>query len=395
MPLTTQEKENITAGFKAAGERIDGIEGDAKSAFEEMKATVGEMQQQLRRYTKVLLNQSVEQGSYAGFWPTEELAKEFGELVFKALRKKDMGESVNVEGGVLVPEQLATYVIQKLGQYGKFRNNALVVPIGSDRLDVPKVESDLTIYAPGEGGTITKSDMAFSMVGLNVVKFVCLCAISNELEEDSLTAIGEILGLSITRSMAKKEDLIGFMGDGTETYFGMTGIIGALLGVDETIGDIKGLQVASGNAYSEITLDDFEGVVSILPDDADDSAKWYVNRKFFFTVMHKLARAAGASDMFQILTSDKRRYFMGYPVEFVSCMPSVAANSQICALLGDLKLGAYLGQRKVLDIAKSTDVYFASDQLGIRGRERIAIAAYGVGDTTEAGPIVGLITAAA
>ena len=85
---------------------------------------------------------------------------------------------------------------------------------------------------------------------------------------------------------------------------------------------------------------------------------------------------------------------MGYPVEFVSAMPSLEADSQICALLGDLQLGAFLGERKQITIAKSTDVFFANDQLGVRGTERISINAYGVGDTSEAGPIVGLITAA-
>jgi HK97 family phage major capsid protein len=69
------------------------------------------------------------------------------------------------------------------------------------------------------------------------------------------------------------------------------------------------------------------------------------------------------------------------------------ANSQICALLGDLTLGSYLGQRKAMTIDRSSDVYFANDQIGFRGIERIDINAYGVGDTTEAGPIVGLITA--
>lgn len=168
-----------------------------------------------------------------------------------------------------------------------------------------------------------------------------------------------------------------------------------LRAVDEIIANIKGLKVGTGNAYSELTLDDFEGVVAILPEDVDDAAKWFCSKKFFYTVMYKLARAAGAADLFAILTDKKERFFMGYPVEFVSAMPSAEADSQICALLGDLSLGAYLGERKQLSIAKSSDVYFANDQIGVRGIERVAITVYGVGDTTEAGPVVGLITAAA
>lgn len=387
--MLTEEK--VAEGFKAAGERMDTVEQD----MAEFKRAVEQLTSSLKMYSNAFKTGRTDTGeTYNRFWATEAEAKAFGELFLIAAGRKDAGEAVSTEGGILVPEELAVTLIQKLGKYGKFRKNALVVPIGSDRRIVPKVESDLTIYAPGEGVEITKSDMSFSGVGLTMIKMCCLAAVSSELAEDSLIAIGEIIGTSIARSMAKKEDLIGFLGDGTITYFGRTGICGALLGVDGTIGNIKGLKVATGNAYSEITLEDFEGAVAILPDDADDGAKWYVNRKFFFSVMYKLARAAGAADMFAILTSQRERFFMGYPVEFVSAMPSTEANSQICAILGDLSLGAYLGERRMLTIEKSSEVLFTSDQIAFRGAERVDFNAFGVGDTTEAGAIVALITAA-
>jgi len=383
------EKE-VADGFRAEGKRIEGVEQE----MSEIRKTVDALAKLLKTYSRAFVSGRTDTGeTYNRFWATEQEAKAFGELFLIAAGRKDAGEAVSAEGGILVPEELAVTLIQKLGKYGKFRKNALVVMIGSDKRIVPKVESDLTIYAPGEGVEIAESDMSFSGVGLTMIKMCCLAAVSSELAEDSLIAIGEIIGTSMTRSMAKKEDLIGFLGDGTSTYFGRTGICGALLGVDETIGSIKGLKVASGNAYSEITLPDFEGTVAILPDDADDGAKWYVNRKFFFSVMHPLARAAGAADMFAILTSRKERFYMGYPVEFVSAMPSTEGNSQICAILGDLSLGAYLGERRMLTIEKSSEILFKSDQIAFRGTERVDFNAFGVGDTTEAGAIVALITA--
>ncbi len=387
--------EKVAEGFKAAGERMTAIEDDTKTAVLEMKECINELQKSLQLIRRARISGELAGQEYKSFWPTDYEAKQFGEIILAAARRKAMGEGTGTGGGILVPSELGLRIIEKMGQYGKFRKNATIVPMGSDRLDVPKVEADLTIYAPGEGQPITASDMDFSLVGLIVKKFCALAVISSELEEDSVIAIGEIIGMSIARSMAKKEDLIGFLGDGTSTYFGMTGIVGALRGVDAVIDNIKSLYVGTGNAYSELTLDDFEGVVSILPDDADDGAQWFVNRKFFFSVMQKLARGAGAADVFAILSDRKERYFMGYPVEFVSAMPSTEANSQICAILGDLRLGAYLGERRQLEIARSDQRYFESDRIGIRGLQRIDINAYGVGDTTEAGPIVGLITAAA
>jgi len=393
--LTKEEEQNIAGGFKAASERIDQVEGEVGVAMTELKETLDRLTKQLKLYGKAAMSGQINGREYRSFWRDAEEAKKFGELVLCTIGRKAMGEGVLTEGGVLVPEEMASWVIQKLGQYGKFRRNTLVVQMGSDRLTVPKVKTDLLVYAPGEGNEIPKSDMVFSQVGLNTIKLCCLCVASSELEEDSLVGLGEIIGISMTRSIAKKEDLIGFMGDGTSTYFGMTGIIGALRAVDETIGNIKGLVVAAGNAYSEITLANFREVVGILPEDFDDTAKWYMSKKFYYNVVYPLAETAGVANIFEILSDRKDRFLLGYPVEFVSCMPSVEADSQICALLGDLQMGTYLGERRTLTLARSADVYFANDQIGFRGTERIAVTVFGVGDTTEPGPIVGLITAAA
>jgi len=388
--LTTTEKENIAGGFKAVAEKLTPLESaiaELKSAHE---TTVKQLRRLLLMYAEGL---RTTEGKSNRFWGSDEQAKEFGDLFLVAAKKKAAGEGVSYEGGVLVPEELATWIINKMGSYGKFRRNTLVIPLKSDRMTVPKVETDLTIYAPGEGKGISESDMAFSQVGLTMHKLGCLAKVSSELEEDSVLAIGEIVGLSMSRSMAKKEDQIAFVGDGTGTYFGMTGIAPALRKVDSVIANIKGLKVGSGNTWAELVLGDFEDTAAILDNDAEDGAKWYVHRQFYFQVMRKLAIAAGVGNFLDIISPNKQRFFTTYPVVFTAVMPRVEGNSQICAILGDLSLGSYLGQRKGLTIDRSPDVYFANDQIGFRGIERIDINAYGVGDTTEAGPIVALITA--
>jgi HK97 family phage major capsid protein len=386
---------NVTKGFQAAKERMDSLEQNALVAVKELGEVIRNLEKQVRLMRHVSLQTAAEGGGARNrFWETDEQAKQFGEMFLAVLGRKDkaMSTLVSSEGGVLVPDELLGRIIDKLGVYGKFRANALFVPMNTPKAKVPRVTGDLTVYAPGEGATIDTSDMAFDQVGLDVIKLACLTAVSSELSEDAIIGVGEIVGISITRSMAKKEDLIGFLGDGTETYFGMTGIIGALMKVSDTISQIKSLVVATGNAYSEITLGDFRKVVGILPEDADENAKWYMNKKFYYNVVYPLAEAAGVASIFEILSNQKGRFLLGYPVEFVSCMPYVEANSQICAILGDLSMGAYLGQRRGLTIEQSRDVYFANDQIGIRGIERVDVCAFGVGDTEEAGPICALIT---
>jgi HK97 family phage major capsid protein len=86
--------------------------------------------------------------------------------------------------------------------------------------------------------------------------------------------------------------------------------------------------------------------------------------------------------------------FLGYPVVLSQVMPTNEANSQICALLGNFRLGSTFGDRRLLSLALSSEYKFAEDQLAIRGTERFDLNVHDVGNTTAAGPIVGLITAA-
>ena len=107
--------------------------------------------------------------------------------------------------------------------------------------------------------------------------------------------------------------------------------------------------------------------------------------------MYKLADATARANMFEILSGRKEKFFMGYPVEFVAAMPSTEANSQICCLLGDLQMGAYLGERRELRIDRSEHAYFGTGQVGFRASERIDINVFGCGDATNPGPVVGLV----
>jgi len=351
-------------------------------------------------------------------WGTRQRAKNFGLFILASVARRDkarkqleeqgiefdmitgekaMGEDVQTTGGALVPVEFIPNLITLMENYGVFRRNAQEYPMGSDFAVAPEQTSDLTVYCPGAGTAITASDLGFRSIGMTAKKWATLTAIDSELDEDSAIALGEIIGRSIARAFAKKEDSVGFLGDGTSTYFGHTGITGALRAVDATIGNIKSLVVGAGNAYSELTLANFETLVGTLPDFADDGeAKFYCHRLFYLTVMVKLALAAGGANATEISMGRgfREKTFLSYPVEFSQVMPKAEANSQICCILGNLRLGAYLGDRRRLSIARSNEVYFANDQIGIRGTERVAPTVFGVGDTTNAGPICGLITAA-
>lgn len=387
-------KSDVTEGFKSAGSRMDSLDGDLNKAKELIQKLSMEVNT-LRRFKGNVGNSYADMPSNILF--TEEHAKMIGECVFSVLGKpseeqKDMYQLVNSGGGVLVPDSAMSRIIDLMAKYGKFRSNTSVLPIGSGTTNIPKIEADMTVYCPGEGNEITDSDMSFSQVKLHPKTWAALAKVSNELDQDSIIAIGYVVGLSITRSMAKQEDRVGFLGDGTEAYFGHTGIIGQFKKISETLSEVPGIKVGTGTSWGDYTLGDFDSMIALLPEDFDDDAKFYCSKAFHQEVMQTLARSAGAANIFEILSDRKSRYFKGYEVVFVSCMPKTSAGNQIDCILGDLSVGSYLGERKQLEIHQSKDVFFKNYQTGVLGVERVDVNVFGCGDETNPGPIVGLAT---
>ncbi len=65
---------------------------------------------------------------------------------------------------------------------------------------------------------------------------------------------------------------------------------------------------------------------------------------------------------------------LGYPVNFVSALPSAPASGELVAVFGDLRLGAYFGDRRALNFKTLSELYMENDQLGVVATERIDIA---------------------
>lgn len=306
-----------------------------------------------------------------------------------------MNEAVNEKGGYLVPEEFGSDIVKLMERYGVIRQNAHIVPMSSDRRSDPVLNGELDSQFVGEYEEGNDQELDVGSIGYTARKHMVLVPYTSELSEDAAISIADEIADKAARAFAKKEDSCGFNADGTSTYGGMVGIREALKGVDNTIGNIQGLQVGTGNLYSELALIDFEGVVGRLPDFADiGNAKWYVSRKFYFNVMVKLllSSAPTATE----IEDARNRKFLGYPVVFSQVMPSTEANSQVCAIFGDLSQGARLADRRGITIAIDDSTLFRKDALLFRATARFDFnASFGVGDNTAAGPICGLITAAA
>jgi HK97 family phage major capsid protein len=311
---------------------------------------------------------------------------------------KAQSEGVNTAGGYLVPEILENDIIDLRLEYGIFRAEANVVMMRSDMHTRPRRTGGLTANFVGEAAAGTKSSKAWDAVNLSAKKLMVLAISSSELNEDAIISVGDDLAGEIVYAFSQKEDECGFNGDASAAYGGITGVTTKLVTINGT-DDGAGLVLGSGNAYSELTLTDFHNVVARTPSYARRGAKWFVSPTFNDSVMQRLITAAPGATATDIVEGGRQR-FLGYPVVLSEVLPTVEANSQVCALFGDLRKAADFGDRRSTTITFATSGtcdgvdLFSTDQVGIRGTERFDIVNHDLGTSTAAGPVVGLILAA-
>jgi HK97 family phage major capsid protein len=365
----------------------------------------------LKNFKGVTKNRPAEQRAYdCGMWFMSVLSRSMpGRFNFpRAVQYVDQrqkafaSEGDNSAGGFAVPEEFGTDIVDLREARGVARRVLRVVPMTSDTRTDPRREGGLTATWTGEGAAMPTSAKTWGQIRLVAKKLTCIAPYTIELSEDAAIDIGDDLAGEIAYAFADAEDQAAFNGDGALTYGGIVGIRQKLLGVS---GGARGLVTqATGNTWDAIVLSDFNKVVGRLPQYADTSnVVWLMHRTFFYDVAEKLSLASGGTSALEVRDGERRPrpVFLGYPVEFAQVLPNATATGSVPAMLGDFGLGARLGDRRSLAIDISTDAtvnginLFEQGMIGVRGIERIDINIHDVGDSTDAGPIVGLKTGAA
>jgi HK97 family phage major capsid protein len=310
-------------------------------------------------------------------------------------------EGVNAAGGWLVPEILGNQVINYQDEHGVARRNCYVRPMTSDVLNIPRRSGSLTSYWTGETVNSTESTLTVDNVKLSAKKLACLTRLSNELIQDSIIDVAQFIAEQIAWSFSEKEDSCCFVGDGTSTYGGMTGVVQKLLDVNTVAGG-AGLIMASGNEWSEIVLNDIMKLAAGPAGYAFKAGcKWYCSRAFYQAVLVRLIAGAGGVTMQDLTEGVAERKFLGYPIEFVECMTRTDANSSVPLLFGSMSQATSFGDRRLLSIESSPTAIvngedsFSRDLIAIRGTERWDFVAHDVGTNSLSGPICGLLMAAA
>ena len=395
-PRTLTSRSDIEREFEEHAKAIMQLEGEQRHILDQVD-------KRIKRAKHEAFDGA---GNYKGVFDTEHAAEKFGLHLMAATHddqavrarcydmvKRDLGSSIDSEGGALVPIEFSPRVKQLLESHGVAIRNMFYMPMAGSELTFLKQVGDVTVFLLSEGVAGGASNIKVERITLNAKEWGTLTYYPRSLEEDAAVVVGEMVARSILFAFARKADQIVFNGDGSSTYFGIQGIIPKLKQING-VDDGGSLVLGSGNAWSELLLTDFEKVQGRLPEyEGETMPKWYCSRTFYFNVMVKLMLDNGGVTAEQI-EGRRQRTFLGDPVEFVEVMPKTEGNSQICALYGDMARCATYGDRRMMNIESSREPRFEQRQITVLGINRCAISIEDLGTATEAGPMIGLITAA-
>ncbi len=301
------------------------------------------------------------------------------------LISNSMSEGVNSAGGFSVPAEIEHAIVSLREEFGVARRETRVVQMGSDTLLVPKNAGELTSYFVSENNAITQSDMVISQISLVCKKLATLTAISSELNDDSVVSMADELTKSIAYSFSLKEDGCLFLGDGSSTYGGMTGLENKLLaGSVQTAG-------ASRVDFGTLTLADFENAIGKAKQWVGSKSKWYISQAGWANSMQRLLDAAGGNSLIS-LAMGAEKTFLGFPVVISQVLPSALTGTTgtTACYFGDLKSGVILGSRRGISVAVDQSLYFNQDAIAVRGTERFDIACHDIGTASAPGGIIKL-----
>lgn len=174
-------------------------------------------------------------------------------------------------GGSLIPVPLLAEIFVEVEKWGVARRYFRPIPMGGagNTLNLDSLTTEAIAYWVATGSSITASDVAFGQTSLTVLKLAAITSWASELPEDSAIALLPIVVDSIARAIRKKEDLAGFIGDGTATYGSFTGMI--------NFGGRIVTMAGGKTSFADANADDYRAVRDAVNIDFRDGAMWFLS----------------------------------------------------------------------------------------------------------------------
>lgn len=294
-----------------------------------------------------------------------------------------IGKASVAASDIPLPTQYSGEVVELVGEYGVARNFATVFPLGAGVVKLPKLTTDPVFGLIASSGSVGEKVPQTAWVTFTAEKFGGIVRLPSEIDEDSIIAIGQFVARYAARQLAYLEDYQVFRSTGAGS-----GINGTAEGLTKNVvTDSKTLALATGDlAIADVTLAKVRALRAVVDAAALRNAAYY----FHPTMEQKLAGFNTSGDKPYQANGLNGATLDGFPIRWVDVMPVYSATDAagtVFGLFGDISY-QYLAVRGGVRFDVSRDVYFATDEIGMRALERMTTGKMATG------AVAGLITAA-
>lgn len=259
--------------------------------------------------------------------------------------------TTDADGGYLVPDVTEAKIIGLIPTFGQARQYLRVDPFPKsvDNMTVPKRSTGVTVYYPGEQGSITSSKLALTYLTLATKKAAGLVVLTNELKEFAAVDFVNYINVRAAEAFAQDEDSKVF-GTGNTTFTG-------LFYKSNSFG--KSVEVTSADS---ITYRNLLEIVYGLDPKYYIGAAWYMNR----TMIEKVRGIVDemGRPVFIDANAASLPTLLGFPVRSIETAPAstVSTAGQPLILFGNLAY-SYMFEKSGMRIDMSTEGYVDATSL--------------------------------
>jgi HK97 family phage major capsid protein len=405
-----KEFEKILGEIKGLAEHIPGIKelGAAEGGFAALRklpelfkseqTRADELHATVKKLSKQLFENTPTGVRWVNGQPhvTEDCAKYIGAMAvirsanagkLKGANAEDMitraASFLNMESKAAIaatdiplPVQYTAQIVELVYAYGQARKLCTVYPLSASSVKLPRLKTGEPAFAFfAVSAAITEKVPQTEWVTFTPGKCGGVIRIPSEIEADSIFAIGQFVARYIAREMSKLEDNCLFIGDGTATYNSINGI-----GVQANADSAKLQLTATNSSSDKITLANMRTLRTLVTGAVLKTSCYYAHPTMdsLFVSFNTSATVVPYQRM-----PDGSATFDGYKIVWVNTMPVYSTSATLNAYqiyFGDLSWW-YFGERMTMAVETSRDVYFATDEIGIRALERIDIHLMGQAST--------------
>jgi HK97 family phage major capsid protein len=293
-------------------------------------------------------------GKYANIIRQNETA---GTVVKDALTTAD----------IPLPTIYTSEIVELVEEFGSFRRYAETFPLGASNVNLPKLTTDPEFSFIDMSESVPEKSPKIENVPFHPEKAGGMVRIPSELEEDSIVALGQFVARYIARQIASFEDKVGWLADGTNTYKTMQGV------VKRVVANTKVATLGAGlTASQDVTLEGLRVIRSLIHEAAREVGAYYLHGSMESRLV---TFNDDKNNPVYIPNGANGATLDGFPIRWVNKLPvnsSDAAVSTVIGVFGDMSFW-YLGQRGTIRVDTDQSVFFASDQMAVRGLERFAV----------------------